>query len=133
MTHTFLKLKTPICNHVTSKPLLVVNLYEPHQELLVEWAAKEKRRSSPDKIKRHHHHQRCEHRHQRSSDPMTGGYVTRSKEQLREEMKQKKRLERKRDDGMPKLVTKLEGLSVSEKKGEGPGKEAAPTPRGHGK
>ena len=135
-SHVFLKLKNPISVHATSKPLLDVDLYQPQVAITLEWAdtEKEKRTCGPEKLKRHHHHhhhhQRCE-RERTSAAAMSGGYMSRSKEQIRQEMKQKRKLEKKRLSGgetSPKVtlpaVTKMEGSAS---------KEASPSQRGHGK
>ena len=92
-THVFLKIKTPVLIG-SNKSLLEATLYQ----LSYAPAVGEKAQKAGDvqasggEHKKHHRH----HHHQPRSDPMAGGYVSRSREELRHEVKQRRKLEKKR-------------------------------------
>lgn len=106
--------------------LLFVNSYSSEEENRVE--AKRQKKMEKEKHRHHHHHH---HHHDRrrgetlqstrnESTVMTGGYVTKPRQQLREdlaEVKKRKREEKKKakvEAKIDKLQTKLASVSVGE-------------------
>lgn len=124
-THVFLKIKTPL-HTKTDQPLLRSMLYQ--QEGPRDMAAVERSEKASEKIRRHHHHH---HHHPKSHhhDPMMGGFVSRSREQLREEMKQRRKVDKKRPQP--------DHVSSSKPRGKAEGtlteKDKACSQKGHGK
>lgn len=116
-THVFLKLKTPV-RIQANRPLLESILYQPSQtgpELVGEKAPRSGDFQKGGEHRRHHHHHHSpKPHHQQKSDPMTGGYVSRSREELRQEVKQRRKLEKKRASP-PEERSKVEGTCGKEK------------------
>ena len=95
-SHVFLKIKTPVHNKLDQPgvPLLRGLLYQ--QEGPKDMAALERSEKSSEKVRRHHHHHHPKSHHQQKPEVSAGGFVSRSREQLREEMKQRRKLDKKR-------------------------------------
>ena len=127
--HVFLKIKIPVNVIYTSDPLLPELLYKQKHALRVTMDTTK----DADRVRvKHEKKDNRPHHRGHSHHSKSGGYVTRSRDQLREEIKDRRKQEKKKvklEEKLSMLTDKMAKCSVD---GGGEAEKVEPK-KGHGK